>query len=68
VIVIGYKKLWKFFKDMKKKTCKKLPGLILPLLRNLGKITEILQKICGVLVCDVSGIREMLPYIPKGEK
>lgn len=63
--MISYKKLWKLLidKDMKKKDLQKLAGISSASITKLGKNknvnTEVLQKICIVLHCDISDIMEM---------
>ena len=62
---ISYKKLWKLLidKDLKKKDLPKLAGISSASVTKLGKNenvnTEILQKICRALDCDISDIMEM---------
>ena len=64
---ISYKKLWKLLidKDMKKKDLQTLSGIssatITKLGRNENVNTEILQKICVALQCDISDIMELIP-------
>lgn len=64
-MAISYKKLWKLLidKDMKKKDLQTLSGIssatITKLGRNENVNTEILQKICVALQCDISDIMEM---------
>lgn len=66
-MVISYKKLWKLLidKDMKKKDLQRVAGISSASVTKLGKNenvnTEILQKICTALNCDISDIMEMLP-------
>lgn len=66
-MAISYKKLWKLLidKDMKKKDLQRLAGVSSASITKLGKNenvnTEILQKICTALSCDISDIMEMLP-------
>jgi len=66
-MAISYKKLWKLLidKDMKKKDLQRLAGISSASITKLGKNenvnTEILQKICTALGCDISDIMEMLP-------
>ncbi len=68
-MAISYKKLWKLLidKDMKKKDLQKLSGISSATITKLGKNenvnTEILQKICTSLKCDISDIMEMMPEI-----
>jgi DNA-binding Xre family transcriptional regulator len=63
--MISYKKLWKLLidKDMKKKDLQILAGISSASITKLGKNknvnTEVLQKICIVLHCDISDIMEM---------
>jgi DNA-binding Xre family transcriptional regulator len=65
IMAISYKKLWKLLidKDMKKKDLQRLSGVssasITKLGRNENVNTEILQKICIALQCDISDIMEM---------
>ena len=62
---VSYKKLWKLLidKDMKKKDLQKLAGISSASVTKLGKNenvnTEIIEKICIALQCDVSDIMEM---------
>lgn len=66
-MAISYKKLWKLLidKDMKKKDLQILSGIssatITKLGRNENVNTEILQKICIALQCDISDIMELIP-------
>ena len=65
-MAISYKKLWKLLidKDMKKKDLQKLAGISSTSITKLGKNenvnTEIIEKICIALQCDVSDIMEMV--------
>lgn len=65
-MAISYKKLWKLLidKDMKKKDLQKLAGISSASVTKLGKNenvnTEIIEKICGALQCDISDIMEMV--------
>ena len=65
-MVISYKKLWKLLidKDMKKKDLQKLAGISSASITKLGKNenvnTDILQKICSAMECDISDIMEMV--------
>jgi len=67
VVGISYKKLWKLLidKDLKKKDLSRLAGISAASVTKLGKNenvhTEILQKICIALNCDISDIMEMTP-------
>lgn len=66
-MAISYKKLWKLLidKDMKKKDLQKAAGISSTSITKLGKNenvnTEILEKICLSLQCDISDIMEILP-------
>lgn len=66
-MAISYKKLWKLLidKDMRKRDLQHLAGVSSASITKLGKNenvnTEILQKICTALECDVSDIMEMVP-------
>ena len=66
VMAISYKKLWKLLidKDMKKKDLQRLAGVSAASITKLGKNenvnTEIIEKICVALQCDVSDIMEMV--------
>lgn len=65
VMAISYKKLWKLLidRDMKKKDLQKAAGISSASITKLGKNenvnTEIIEKICVALGCDVSDIMEM---------
>lgn len=65
MMAISYKKLWKLLidRDMKKKDLQKLAGISSATITKLGKnqnvSTEIIQKICIALECDVCDIMEM---------
>jgi len=62
---ISYKKLWKLLidKDMKKKDLQKKAGISSASITKLGKNenvnTDLLEKICKALDCDISDIMEM---------
>ncbi len=64
-MAISYKKLWKLLidKDLKKKDLQRLSGVSAASITKLGKNenvnTEILEKICTALNCDISDIMEM---------
>jgi putative transcriptional regulator len=66
-MAISYKKLWKLLidKDMKKKDLQKLACVSSASITKLGKNenvnTEVLEKICTSLQCDISDIMEMIP-------
>jgi len=65
-MAISYKKLWKLLidKEMKKKDLQKLAGVSSASITKLGKNenvnTEILEKICTALKCDISDIMEII--------
>lgn len=65
-MAISYKKLWKLLidKDMKKKDLQRVASISSASITKLGKNenvnTEILQKICKALNCDISDIMEMI--------
>jgi len=69
-MAISYNKLWKLLidKKMKKKDLQEVSGIssssVAKLGRNENVNTEILQKICSALHCDISDIMEM-EYITK---
>ena len=64
---VSYKKLWKLLidKDMKKKDlCMKdgiSPASVTKMVRNGHVTTEILQKICIALDCQIGDIVEIIP-------
>lgn len=64
-MAISYKKLWKLLidKDMKKKDLQEVAKISSASITKLGKNenvnTEILDKICVALSCDVSDIMEI---------
>lgn len=64
-MAISYKKLWKLLidRDLKKKDLQWMTGVsaasITKLGRNENVNTEILEKICVALKCDISDIMEM---------
>lgn len=66
-MAISYKKLWKLLidRDMKKKDLQKAAGISSTSITKLGKNenvnTEILQKVCIALQCDISDIMEIVP-------
>ena len=66
-MAVSYTKLWKLLidKDMKKKDLQKLAHVSSASITKLGKNenvnTEILEKICIALSCDISDIMEMVP-------
>ena len=65
-MAVSYKKLWKLLidKDMKKKDLQKAAGVsaasITKLAKNEHVSTEIIEKVCTALQCDVSDIMEMV--------
>ncbi|MEA4885062.1 MAG: helix-turn-helix transcriptional regulator [Clostridia bacterium] len=66
-MAISYKKLWKLLidRDLKKKDLRQMAGISASSITKLGKDenvnTEILQRICKALDCDISDIMEMRP-------
>jgi DNA-binding Xre family transcriptional regulator len=66
-MAISYKKLWKLLidRDMKKKDLQQAASISSTSITKLGKNenvnTEILQKICVALQCDISDIMEIVP-------
>ena len=66
-MAISYNKLWKLLidKNMKKKDLQSLSGVspatITKLGRNENVNTEILQKICTALECDICDVLEFIP-------
>ncbi len=64
-MAISYKKLWKLLidKDMKKKDLQTLAGISSASITKLGKNenvnTDILEKICKALNCDIADIMEI---------
>lgn len=69
---ISYKKLWKLLidKNMKKKDLCEKAGISNASITKMGKnghmSTEILEKICTALNCDIADIMEISPE-PKEE-
>lgn len=65
-MAISYKKLWKILidKDMKKKDLRIAAGITTTALAKLGRNeninTEVLIKLCKVLVCDLSDIMKIV--------
>ena len=61
------KKLWKLLidRDLKKKDLRQMAGISASSITKLGKDenvnTEILERICKALDCDISDIMEMRP-------
>ena len=68
-MAISYKKLWKLLidKDLKKKDLPALAGIsstsVTKLSKNENVNTEILEKICRALKCDISDIMEMTDQV-----
>ncbi|MDR2655939.1 MAG: helix-turn-helix transcriptional regulator [Oscillospiraceae bacterium] len=66
-MAISYKKLWKLLidRDLKKKDLRQMAGISASSITKLGKDenvnTEILERICKALGCDISDIMEMRP-------
>ena len=66
MMAVSYKRLWKLLidRDMKKKDLQRVAGISAASVTKLGKNenvnTEIIQKICVALQCDVSDIMEMV--------
>ena len=64
-MAISYNGLWKLLidRDMKKKDLQKLAGVSSTSITKLGKNenvnTDILEKICVALKCDIADIMEM---------
>lgn len=64
-MAISYKKLWKLLidRDMKKRDLQEISGVSSASITKLGKNenvnTEIIDKICVALKCDVSDIMEI---------
>jgi DNA-binding Xre family transcriptional regulator len=65
--MVSYKKLWHILldKDLKKKDLVTLAGIssytVNKLSRGDNVTTDILQKICKALECDIGDIMEILP-------
>lgn len=66
-MAISYKKLWKLLidKDLKKKDLQRLARISSASITKLGKNenvnSEILDKICKSLSCDIGEIMEIIP-------
>lgn len=64
-MAVSYKRLWKLLidRDMKKKDLQKLSGISSSSVAKLGRnetvTTEILEKICVALHCELSDIAEI---------
>jgi len=65
--MISYKKLWHVLldKDLKKKDLVKLAGVSSYTINKLNRgdnvTTDVLQRICMALECDIGDIMEVLP-------
>jgi len=72
-MAIRYNKLWKLLidKNMKKKDLQHLSGVSSATISKLGRNgnvnTEILQKICAALNCDICDVMEFVPNTDKNE-
>lgn len=70
-MAVSYRKLWKLLidRDMKKKDLRTISGISTNALAKLGKNdrvgTDILEKICISLNCDVGDIMEITEDNPK---
>ena len=66
-MAVSYNKLWKLLidKEMKKVDLRDQAGLTTNVLAKLGKnehvSTQSLEKICGILECEVGDILEFIP-------
>ena len=64
-MAVSYKRLWKLLidKDMKKKDLQRLSGISASSVAKLGRnetvTTEVLEKICIALNCELSDIAEV---------
>lgn len=73
MMAISYNKLWKLLidKNMKKKDLQRLSSVssatVTKLGRNENVNTEILQKICAALNCDICDIMEFVPDVESKE-
>lgn len=69
-MAVSYRKLWKLLidKDMKKKDLRIASGISTNALAKLGKndrvTTDVLEKICLTLNCDVGDIMEIVDDVP----
>jgi len=65
VMAVSYKRLWKLLidRDMKKKDLQKLSGVSSSSIAKLGRnetvTTEVLEKICVALSCELGDIAEI---------
>jgi putative transcriptional regulator len=66
-MAVSYHKLWKVLidRDMKKKDLRTMAGISTNAMAKLGKnervSTDVIDKICCSLKCDVGDIMEILP-------
>ncbi|MDP3388090.1 MAG: helix-turn-helix transcriptional regulator [Eubacteriales bacterium] len=73
-MAISYNKLWKLLidKNMKKKDLQRLSGVSSATISKLGRNenvnTEILQKICAALNCDICDVMEFSADIKMEDK
>ena len=73
-MAVSYRKLWKLLidKDMKKKDLRIATGISTNALAKLGKnervTTDVLEKICIALSCDVGDIMEVVTDNPYEEE
>ncbi len=73
-MAISYRKLWKLLidKDMKKKDLRIQSGISTNALAKLGKnervTTDVLEKVCLTLQCDVGDIMEISPEVTHTEE
>lgn len=71
-MAVSYRKLWKLLidKDMKKKDLRMVTGISTNALAKLGKndrvTTDVIEKICLALNCDVGDIMEITEEVPAG--
>lgn len=67
-MAVSYKKLWKLLidRDLKKKDLRSVAGISTNAMSHLGKnesvSTEVLEKICLALNCDIADIVEVINY------
>jgi DNA-binding Xre family transcriptional regulator len=72
--MVSYKKLWHILldKDLKKKDLVKLAGVssytVSKLSRGDNVTTDILQKICNALECNIGDIMDILPDKPEEKR
>ena len=71
-MAVSYKKLWKLLidKNMKKKDLRLASGIATNALAKLGKndrvTTDVIDRICCTLYCDVGDIMEIVDEDPVG--